>query len=281
MHGAIRSATPRPPLKSTQRSRQFFPVASLDASAGKMLRRSCHRGHHPSSLTPHWHSLVLIGPQNASAPGLPLSRRESGPNSTRCRLNSDRFPSFLPTTGCRTAPDAGWHRSSRLPFCRTSLPSHFTRGPFEAFNCFTTSGFTRSKNIPAVNLTDTSCAIQHKISVASVNGPLTMPVPVQTEQVARNVRSSDCLTRLRVIATNPKSLNCRTLEGARSDFNCIFQRQHHLVSILALIHVDEVDHNDPAQMRRRIGAQSPEWHRGSSSGWCLPAALFYQRICRC
>ena len=30
------------------------------------------------------------------------------------------------------------------------------------------------------------------------------------------VRSSDCFTRLRVMATSPKSLNCRTLDGARS-----------------------------------------------------------------
>src|SRR2546427_635893 len=30
------------------------------------------------------------------------------------------------------------------------------------------------------------------------------------------VRSSDCFTRLRVIATRPKSLNCRTFDGARS-----------------------------------------------------------------
>src|SRR6204780_318248 len=44
----------------------------------------------------------------------------------------------------------------------------------------------------------------------------TKPVDWQYGQGAPIVRSSDCLTRLRVIATRPKSLNCRVFDGARS-----------------------------------------------------------------
>ncbi len=50
------------------------------------------------------------------------------------------------------------------------------------------------------------------------------------------------------MATSPKSLNCRILYGARSDAHGVFESLHHLLAILALIHVDEVDHDDAAQV---------------------------------
>ena len=56
------------------------------------------------------------------------------------------------------------------------------------------------------------------------------------------------MTRLRVMATRPKSLNCRTLDGARSLLELFFKRGHHLVAVLALVHVDEVDDDDAAEV---------------------------------
>ena len=76
----------------------------------------------------------------------------------------------------------------------------------------------------------------------------TKPVDSQYGHGAPRVRSSDCFTRLRVMATSPKSLNCSTFDGARSCAQRFFQRLHDFLPVPALIHVDEVDDDDAAQV---------------------------------
>ncbi len=50
------------------------------------------------------------------------------------------------------------------------------------------------------------------------------------------------------MATKPKSLNCRTLVGARSDLERFFEGGHDLGAVLAVVHVDEVDDDDAAKV---------------------------------
>jgi hypothetical protein len=57
------------------------------------------------------------------------------------------------------------------------------------------------------------------------------------------------LTRLRVIATRPKSLNCSTFDGARSTFSSSSRAWAITrLRLLALVHVDEVDDDDAAEV---------------------------------
>src|SRR3989442_15100603 len=59
------------------------------------------------------------------------------------------------------------------------------------------------------------------ISKHIVCADLTIPAPEQYGHDVQRVLSSDCFTRLRVIATRPKSLIERILDGARSrDSSC-------------------------------------------------------------
>ena len=54
--------------------------------------------------------------------------------------------------------------------------------------------------------------------------------------------------RLRVTVTRPNSLKGSTLEGARSARSACIERGHHFVAIAALLHVDEVEDDDAAQI---------------------------------
>ena len=66
-----------------------------------------------------------------------------------------------------------------------------------------------------------------------------------------NVRSSDCFTRLRVIATQTEVVKLQNLDGARSAFSAS-SRACITLCFFALIHVNEVDHDDAAEIAQNL-----------------------------
>ena len=116
---------------------------------------------------------------------------------------------------------------------------------------FATSGWTRSVVCRTSSrcFDETSRLRQGSRSRRSV-GDLTQPAPSQYSHGVHIVRSSDCLTRLRVMMIRPKSLNDSTLVGDLSCCKRFLQRLRDLVAVAAVFHVDQVEHDDAAEVAK-------------------------------
>ena len=75
-----------------------------------------------------------------------------------------------------------------------------------------------------------------------------VPVPEQYGHGSVSTRSRLCFTRLRVTMTRPKSETWSSLRRRAILLQLLLDRLKDLLAVLLLLHVDEVEHDDAAEI---------------------------------
>jgi len=130
-----------------------------------------------------------------------------------------------------------------------------------------------------------ACEPPADLSYYSLHRSLTYPAPSQCGQGMHYARSKLCFHALSSNRHQPRNrLNCRILLGASIRPHCVFERLHHLLAILALIHVDEIHQMMRPSRANGSGGQF-SFHCLTWFGfprWRLPGRVGPpHRTCRC